>query len=93
MITLASPESRRLLPKSCQCLGSRFQAGIESPTFHYEFPREGHGYVPMLRAAGEAILNDLLEHPWHTWTDSLEVARLLDSLRRYLDTVQPNIRS
>jgi predicted dehydrogenase len=45
------------------------------------FEREGMGYVPMLRAVGEAIAQGRLEHPLHPWDAALAVARILDRIR------------
>jgi len=45
------------------------------------FDREGHGYVPMLRAVADAIAAGLTEHPLHPLSSSLAVARTLDSIR------------
>lgn len=53
-----------------------------------EFIREGLGYVPMLRAVGEAIRDGLTEHPLHTWEDSLRVFTILDEVRRQLLTTR-----
>ena len=47
----------------------------------HDFPREGHGYTPMLRAVSDAIAEGLREHPWHTWQQALEVSRILDLIR------------
>ena len=46
--------------------------------------REGNGYVPMLRAVGEAIEQGLLEHPRHTTEAAAEVFDTLDEIRRQL---------
>ena len=45
------------------------------------FEREGMGYVPMLRAVGEAIAQGQLEHPLHPWDAAHAVARTLDRIR------------
>ena len=45
------------------------------------FDREGFGYVPMLRAVGEAVLSGLLEHPIHPFSSTVAVARTLDRIR------------
>lgn len=43
--------------------------------------REGFGYVPMIRAVGEAIAAGLRRHPEHDEDDTLAVARVLDDAR------------
>ena len=53
---------------------------LMSPTT-VAFEREGHGYVPMLRAVAEAIAEGRLEHPIHPLSSSVAVARILDSIR------------
>ena len=45
------------------------------------FVREGMGYVPMLRAVGDAIAEGRREHPLHPWDAGLAVARILDRIR------------
>lgn len=45
-----------------------------------EFEREGNGYVPMLRAVSLAIADGLVEHPLHPLSETLAVARILDSI-------------
>jgi predicted dehydrogenase len=42
---------------------------------------EGNGYVPMLRAAGEAILAGATQHPLHPLDDSVAVAEVIDAVR------------
>lgn len=49
-----------------------------------EHEREGKGYVPMLRAAGEAIRSGVLQHPIHAATDTIAVFRTLDTIRKQL---------
>lgn len=46
-----------------------------------EFPRDGFGYTPMLRAVMDAVGSGLTEHPLHTLDDTLAVARILDDIR------------
>jgi predicted dehydrogenase len=46
-----------------------------------EFPRDGFGYTPMLRAVTDAVGSGLSEHPLHTLDDTLAVARILDDIR------------
>jgi predicted dehydrogenase len=46
-----------------------------------EFPRDGFGYTPMLRAVTDAVASGLTEHPLHTLDDTLAVARILDDIR------------
>jgi predicted dehydrogenase len=47
-------------------------------------PREGRGYVPMLRAVREAMVNGWLEHPLSPVRESLVVMRTLDRVRAAL---------
>lgn len=51
---------------------------------HLSFEQEGNGYVPMLRAVGEAITSGLLQHPVHTGKDTVAVFRTLDTIRQQL---------
>lgn len=46
--------------------------------------REGHGYVPMLRHVGAAILAGQQEHPFHSWAATAQVFDTLDEIRRQL---------
>lgn len=46
-----------------------------------DFPREGAGYVPMFRAAGEAILAGELEHPLHPLSATVEVLGTMERAR------------
>ncbi|MGX9885551.1 Gfo/Idh/MocA family protein [Streptomyces sp. NPDC002276] len=48
------------------------------------FDREGHGYVPMLRAVTEAILRGDTEHEWHPLGASIAVFDVLDGIRSAL---------
>jgi predicted dehydrogenase len=59
--------------------GSIGEALTAPETRRYE--REGMGYVPMLRAVGEAIAQGRLEHPLHPWDAAVAVARILDRIR------------
>jgi predicted dehydrogenase len=45
-----------------------------------EYPREGNGYVPMLRAASEAIRAGAIQHPIHPAKDTIAVFRTLDTI-------------
>ncbi|SKA80316.1 Predicted dehydrogenase [Agreia bicolorata] len=45
-----------------------------------EYPREGSGYQPMLRAVRDAIGNGLTEHPAHTAADTIAVMRTIDDI-------------
>ncbi|ASN20037.1 hypothetical protein CGK93_10390 [Arthrobacter sp. YN] len=47
------------------------------PTIH---PREGNGYVPMLRAASEAIRSGETQHPIHPAEETIAVFRTLDTI-------------
>jgi predicted dehydrogenase len=50
----------------------------------YTFEIEGAGYVPMFRAAGEAILRGDLEHPVQPIADTVAVLRSLERIRDLL---------
>ncbi|PPF43303.1 oxidoreductase [Pseudoclavibacter sp. AY1F1] len=57
--------------------------GPEGPRArHCTVDREGHGYTPMLRAANDAAMSGLLEHPTHTLEDTVSVFETLDAIRR-----------
>ena len=45
------------------------------------FEQEGAGYVPMFRAASEAILGGDLEHPVHPVSDTIAVLRTMELVR------------
>lgn len=49
-----------------------------------EHVREGRGYVPMLRAAGEAIRTGATQHPIHPKSDTIAVFRTLDTISQQL---------
>ncbi|THG31639.1 Gfo/Idh/MocA family protein [Naasia lichenicola] len=46
-----------------------------------EFEKEGAGYVPMFRAAGEAILRGELEEPLHPMSVTIEVLEIMERVR------------
>lgn len=48
------------------------------------FEQEGAGYVPMFRAAGDAILRGELEHPTHPGSDAIAVLRSIERVREAL---------
>lgn len=50
-----------------------------------EHHREGNGYVPMLRAAGEAIRSGATQHPTHPATDTVAVFQTLDTIRQQVE--------
>ncbi|MFO1340479.1 MAG: Gfo/Idh/MocA family oxidoreductase [Burkholderiaceae bacterium] len=50
----------------------------------FTFEREGAGYVPMFRAASEAILRSDLEHPIHPMSDTVAVLRTMERVRAQL---------
>jgi predicted dehydrogenase len=58
-----------------------------------ELPREGNGYVPMLRAVTGAIEDGRLEHPEHDEHATVEVfetlERILQEVRRFADAALP----
>lgn len=47
--------------------------------------REGNGYVPMLRAAGEAIRSGATQHPTHPASHTIAVFRTLDTIRHQVE--------
>ena len=47
-------------------------------------PLEGNGYVPMFRAAGDAIADGLLEHPDRPLGDTIAVLDTVDQIRAQL---------
>ena len=49
-----------------------------------EVEREGHGYVPMLRAVVDAIRAGALEHPVHTAAATAQIYATLDEIRRQI---------
>jgi predicted dehydrogenase len=48
------------------------------------FEHEGAGYVPMFRAASQAILRGVLEHPTHAVADTIAVLRTMERVREQL---------
>jgi predicted dehydrogenase len=50
----------------------------------FRFTQEGAGYVPMFRAAGDAIMRGDLEHPTHPITDTIAVLRNIEQIRNAL---------
>ncbi|KQR23846.1 hypothetical protein ASF79_00865 [Agreia sp. Leaf335] len=50
--------------------------------------REGSGYVPMLRAVGEAIGRGFSEHPLHTLDASIKTSTVLDRIRSVARTTR-----
>jgi predicted dehydrogenase len=50
-----------------------------------DYPREGHGYVPMLRAVTEGIQSGNMEHPGHPASETIAVFRTLDEIRSQLE--------
>ncbi|MFE6822231.1 Gfo/Idh/MocA family protein [Streptomyces sp. NPDC057690] len=48
------------------------------------FDREGHGYVPMLRAVTEAIRRGDTEHEWHPLRATVDAFDVLDGIRAAL---------
>ncbi|MHC6231874.1 Gfo/Idh/MocA family protein [Arthrobacter sp. MMS24-T111] len=44
-------------------------------------PREGNGYLPMIRSVAKAVQSGLREHPEHTASDTIAVFRTLDAIR------------
>ncbi|MEV7692208.1 Gfo/Idh/MocA family oxidoreductase [Microbacterium sp. NPDC089189] len=75
---------------------ARLHAGSQRALFHepdaVSHPREGHGYVPMVRAVNEAIRAGRRQHPWHDAEATLAVARVLDDIRAQIfaaDATEP----
>jgi predicted dehydrogenase len=66
----------------------RFSVEKGETTETYEIPREGNGYVPMLRAVTTAILNGDVEHPLHTMDDTARIFDTLDEIRRQILVVE-----
>ncbi len=60
-------------------------AGSSEALFHtpneLTRPREGNGYVPMIREVVQAIGGGLLQHPHHDAAATLRVAKILDVVR------------
>lgn len=54
--------------------------GRDADTFTYE--REGGGYVPMLRAVSNAILQGKTQHPLRSHAESIAVAQTMDEVLR-----------
>ena len=52
---------------------------FESPDC-VQLERQGHGYVPMLAEAITAIDHGLIEHPWHTASDTVAVLSTIDAI-------------
>lgn len=62
--------------------GSPTETIFDAETRNYEV--EGHGYVPMIRSASDAILSGALEHPVHSIGDTLATFEILDEIREVL---------
>jgi predicted dehydrogenase len=92
---IASTSIRTALPKGAAIGGSEGLLVLEEPFWatdgfrierpgeeaeSFVFPREGNGYVPMLRAVREAVENGWLEHPHSPLTATLRVMRVLDAV-------------
>lgn len=54
---------------------------VMSDPARVDLPREGNGYVPMLREVTEAIRAGLLEHPVHPASDTISTFQTLDEIR------------
>lgn len=52
-------------------------------------PREGNGYVPMIRSVEQAIADGLRQHPSHDAAATLSVARALDEIRAQIFAGMP----
>ncbi|OUM41707.1 Gfo/Idh/MocA family protein [Arthrobacter sedimenti] len=67
--------------------GTRFTAHVPQgedfmATQEFCAPREGHGYVPMLREINIAILQGHQEHPWHRWQDTIDIFVLMENIQQ-----------
>ena len=64
--------------------GLEIHAGSAEKIFHapdaVHFPREGSGYIPMLRAVIAAIASGVTEHPVHTAAETLAVMHTIDEI-------------
>ncbi|MCJ1682770.1 Gfo/Idh/MocA family protein [Rathayibacter sp. VKM Ac-2928] len=64
---------------------ARVHAGSQGALFGEPIPlrrpREGNGYVPMIRSVAATVSAGLLEHPEHDAAATLSVARVLDEIR------------
>jgi predicted dehydrogenase len=49
-----------------------------------QYELEGNGYVPMIRAVGEAVRSGIREHPLHLLAETVATIDLLDRIRRQL---------
>lgn len=56
----------------------------DGSTQREEFPLDGNGYVPMLRAVDEAVRGGMLEHPLCDSATSLRLLRTMDTVRARL---------
>lgn len=48
------------------------------------YPREGNGYVPMIRSVVDTIKSGVLQHPEHDQSATLSVARIMDTVREQI---------
>lgn len=64
--------------ESYQIVSGRRVPDVQAQSTHV--PREGRGYVPMLRAVSAAIAEGRLEHPWWTHADTAAVADVMDDV-------------
>lgn len=62
--------------------GQSYESIFEPP--RTSLPKEGNGYVPMLREVNEAILSGATQHPVHTRRDTVDVFTVLDRIRSEL---------
>jgi predicted dehydrogenase len=56
---------------------------------HFEVPMEGSGYVPMLRAASQAVLDGRMEHQLNPLSGTIGVMDVLDEVVRQLKLGSP----
>jgi predicted dehydrogenase len=50
----------------------------------FDFPREGNGYVPMLRAVGQAIADGHTEHELHPLATTISVMETMEEVMRQI---------
>lgn len=67
---------------------AELHAGSTRALFHepdeLSRPREGHGYIPMIRSVVEAITSGLRQHPRHDAVATLRVSAILDTAREQI---------
>jgi len=59
-----------------------------SRTEYIDFTKEGNGYVPMLRAVGQAIADGRTEHALHPISASISVLDTMEEIVRQMKGLQ-----